>query len=220
MEVPGLEISVVFEAAGEGIEVGGDLYDVLPGEDGCWLLVGDVAGKGSTAAGVSVAVRHSVRGLVREIAEPDEVLQRVNELLIGGDSLNDFATAMLVRLRRDEEGWQLTLASAGHPPAVIAGGDEPALFGGGSVLGAWPESNTKRHEGTLADGETLAIFTDGWLEAGPVASHQGPEAFAEMTQALSGLELKEVTERLRADAVGRSAGSLRDDLVVLAVRSA
>ena len=41
-----------------------------------------------------------------------------------------------------------------------------------------------------------------------------------MTQALSGLELKEVTERLRADAVGRSAGSLRDDLVVLAVRSA
>ena len=220
MEVPGLEISVVFEAAGEGIEVGGDLYDVLPGEDGCWLLVGDVAGKGSTAAGVSVAVRHSVRGLVREIAEPDEVLQRVNELLIGGDSLNDFATAMLVRLRRNEEGWQLTLASAGHPPAVIAGGDEPALFGGGSVLGAWPESNTKRHEGTLADGETLAIFTDGWLEAGPVASHQGPEAFAEMTQALSGLELKEVTERLRADAVGRSAGSLRDDLVVLAVRSA
>ena len=220
MEVPGLEISVVFEAAGEGIEVGGDLYDVLPGDDGCWLLVGDVAGKGSTAAGVSVAVRHSVRGLVREIDEPDEVLRRVNELLIGGDSLNDFATAMLVRLRRDGQGWTLALASAGHPPAVVAGGDEPALLGGGSVLGAWPESNVKRHERTLAAGETLAICTDGWLEAGPVASHRGPETFAEMTQALCGLELKEVTERLRADAVGRSAGSLRDDLVVLAVRSA
>ena len=220
MEVPGLEISVVFEAAGEGIEVGGDLYDVLPGDDGCWLLVGDVAGKGSTAAGVSVAVRHSVRGLVREIDEPDEVLRRVNELLIGGDSLNDFATAMLVRLRRNGQGWNLALASAGHPPAVVAGGDGPALFGGGSVLGAWPESNVKRHEWKLAGGETLAVCTDGWLEAGPVASHQGPEAFAEMTQALSGLELKEVTERLRADAVGRSAGSLRDDLVVLAVRSA
>jgi hypothetical protein len=39
-----------------------------------------------------------------------------------------------------------------------------------------------------------------------------------MTQALSGLELDEVTERLRADAVGRGSGSLRDDLVVLAVR--
>jgi len=78
----------------------------------------------------------------------------------------------------------------------------------------------KRHERTLAGDETLAICTDGWLEAGPVTSHQGPEAFAEMTQALCGLALKEVTERLRADAVGRSSGSLRDDLVVLAVRSA
>jgi PAS domain S-box-containing protein len=218
-EVPGLEISVVFEAAGEGIEVGGDLYDVLPSEDGCWLLVGDVAGKGSTAAGVSVAVRHSVRGLVREIAEPDEVLGRVNELLIGGESLNDFATAMLVRLRRDEQGWHLVLAAAGHPPAVVAGEEGPELLGGGSVLGAWREPNVERHERALGDGETLAVCTDGWLEAGPVATHLGPEAFGEMAQALSGLELKEMTERLRADAVGRSSESLRDDLVVLAVRS-
>ena len=69
-EVLGLEISVVFEAAGRGIEIGGDLYDVLPTEDGCWILIGDVAGKGSAAAGVSVAVRHAVRGLTREIDEP------------------------------------------------------------------------------------------------------------------------------------------------------
>jgi PAS domain S-box-containing protein len=219
-EVPGLEVSVVFEAAGEGIEVGGDLYDVLQSEDGCWLLVGDVAGKGSTAAGVSVAVRHSVRGLTREIDEPDEVLRRVNELLAGGDSLNDFASVMLVRLRREGSGWNIALAAAGHPPAVLASADGPLLLGGGSVLGAWAEANVERHERTLAAGETLALCTDGWLEAGPVASHQGPEDFAEMTQALSGLELDEMTERLRADAVGRSSGSLRDDLVVLAVRPA
>ncbi|HMI80297.1 MAG TPA: GAF domain-containing SpoIIE family protein phosphatase, partial [Solirubrobacterales bacterium] len=216
--VPGLDISVVFEAAGEGIDVGGDLYDVLPHEDGCWILIGDVAGKGSTAAGVSVAVRHSVRGLVREIGEPDEVLRRVNELLLGGESLNDFATAMLARLQREEQGWRITLASAGHPPAVLATEAGPELLGGGSVLGAWQEAKVERHERRLGSGDTLALCTDGWLEAGPVASHQGPETFAEMTQSLAGLELEEVTERLRADAVGRSAGALRDDLVVLALR--
>jgi PAS domain S-box-containing protein len=59
-QVAGLEIAVFFEAAGRGIEIGGDLYDVLPTEDGCWILIGDVAGKGSAAAGVSVALRHSV----------------------------------------------------------------------------------------------------------------------------------------------------------------
>ncbi len=217
-EIEGLEISVVFEAAGEGIEVGGDLYDVMPTDDGCWILVGDVAGKGSTAAGVSVAVRHSVRGLTREIAEPDEVLRRVNDLLLTGESLNDFATVMLARLRREEGGWRIVLASAGHPPAVLATEAGPRMLGGGSVLGAWREANVERHEQTLASGDTLALCTDGWLEAGPVNSHQGPDAFAEMTQALAGLELDEVTERLRADAVGRSSGQLRDDLVVLAVR--
>ena len=101
--VEGLESAVVFEAAGRGIEIGGDLYDVLPTEDGCWVLVGDVAGKGSAAAGVSVAVRHAVRGLTREVDEPEEVLGRVNELLLEGNGLNDFATAVLVRLRRAEE---------------------------------------------------------------------------------------------------------------------
>jgi PAS domain S-box-containing protein len=217
-EIPGLGISVVFEAAGEGIEVGGDLYDVLPSEDGCWILVGDVAGKGSTAAGISVAVRHSVRGLTREIDEPDEVLRRVNELLLSGESLNDFATVMLARLRREGSGWRLALASAGHPPAVLATETGPQLLGGGSVLGAWQKANVERHECSVGATETLALCTDGWLEAGPVATHQGPESFAEMTQALSGLELDEMTERLRADAVGRSSGRLRDDLVVLAVR--
>jgi len=217
-EVSGLDISVVFEAAGEGIEVGGDLYDVMPTEDGCWILVGDVAGKGSTAAGVSVAVRHSVRGLAREIAEPDAVLRQVNELLLTGDSLNDFATAMLARLRRGGGRWQLALASAGHPPAVLAGPEGPLLLGGGSVLGAWREPKVERHERILGPADTLALCTDGWLETGPPASHQGPETFAEMTQALSGLELGEMTERLRADALGRSSGTLRDDLVVLAIR--
>jgi serine phosphatase RsbU (regulator of sigma subunit) len=159
-----------------------------------------------------------VRGLTREIDEPDEVLRRVNELLTGGESLNDFASAMLARLRRREQGWEFVLATAGHPPAVLTGEEEPELLGGGSVLGAWSAASVERHERTLDRGGTLALCTDGWLEAGPVATHQRPEAFAEMTQDLSGLELKELTERLRADAVGRSSGSLRDDLVVLAVR--
>ncbi|HEY6145724.1 MAG TPA: SpoIIE family protein phosphatase [Solirubrobacterales bacterium] len=217
-DVPGLGISVVFEAAGEGIEIGGDVYDVIPSEDGCWVLVGDVAGKGTAAAGVSVALRHSVRGLTRVIGEPDEVLRRVNELLLTGHTLNDFATAMLAHLRRQGSGWHLTLASAGHPPAVLAGSGEARMLGGGSVLGAWREANIQRHEHVLGPNETLALYTDGWLEAGPSSAHQGPETFAEMTDALSGLELEEMTQRLRADAVGRSAGSLRDDLVVLAIR--
>jgi PAS domain S-box-containing protein len=218
VDIPGLDISVVFEAAGEGIEIGGDLYDVLPTEDGCWVLVGDVAGKGSAAAGVSVAVRHSVRGLAQEDAEPDEVLRRVNELLLAGNSLNDFASVMLARLHHEHGRWLVVLASAGHPPAALTETAGPRLLGGGSVLGAWSEAQVERHEVELAAETTLVLCTDGWLEAGPVTSHQGPESFGAMAQSLAGLELEEMTDRLRADAVNRSDGTLRDDLVLLALR--
>lgn len=219
-EVPGLEISVVFEAAGEGIEIGGDFYDVLPTDDGCWILIGDVAGKGSAAAGVSVAVRHSVRGLTREIDEPEEVLARVNELLLEGTSLNDFATAVLIRMRAEREGWRLALASAGHPPAVHVTADGPVQMGGGAVLGAWADAPLERSEATVAPGDTLVLCTDGWFEAGPSESHRPPEALADVAHALAGLDLEELTERLRQDVVSRSGGSLRDDVVLLAIRPA
>jgi PAS domain S-box-containing protein len=217
-QVDGLEIAVVFEAAGRGIEIGGDLYDVLPTADGCWILIGDVAGKGSAAAGVSVAVRHAVRGLTREIDEPQEVLMRVNELLLSGNSLNDLATAALARLRHGDGGWRLVLACAGHPPAVHATPGGAMQLGGGSVLGAWEDSAVERHETTVGPDDTLVLCTDGWLEAGPTAAHREPEMLAQMTDSLAGLPLGELTARLRTDAVNRGSGDLRDDMVVLAVR--
>ncbi|MGD9735594.1 MAG: SpoIIE family protein phosphatase [Solirubrobacterales bacterium] len=217
--VPGLAIEVVFEAAGEGIEVGGDLYDVLPTEDGCWVLIGDVAGKGTDAAAVSVALRHSVRGLTREIKEPEEVLARVNELLLAGSSLNDFATAMLLRLWREETGaWRATVASAGHPPAVHLGAAGTRLLGGGTVLGAWEDAFVHSHEVELGGEEAIVLCTDGWLEAGPVGTHAEPEELARLASSLARLELPELTARLRADAIRRGGGALRDDLVILALR--
>lgn len=217
-KVEGLESSVIFEAAGRGIEIGGDLYDVLPTEDGCWVLVGDVAGKGSEAAGVSVAVRHAVRGLTREVDEPEEVLSRVNELLLEGTSLNDFATAVLVRLRQDEGGWNLAVASAGHPPAVHVRHGGARLLGGGTVLGALQDARVQRHDAPFAAGDTLVVCTDGWLEAGPPSEHRDPLELARLTEYLAPLALEEMTARLRGDAISRTHGELDDDIVLLALR--
>jgi PAS domain S-box-containing protein len=216
--VPGIESSVVFEAAGRGIEIGGDLYDVLPTDDGCWVLVGDVAGKGSAAAGVSVAVRHAVRGLTREVDEPEEVLTRVNELLLEGTGLNDFATAVLVRLRSGEEGWTMAIATAGHPAPVHVHAGSASMLGGGTVLGAWEDAPPSRHDARFERGDTLVLCTDGWLEAGRSDLHRTPEELAELVARLAPLDLAEMTARLRSDVISRSEGALRDDVVVLALR--
>ncbi|HVV91408.1 MAG TPA: SpoIIE family protein phosphatase [Solirubrobacterales bacterium] len=216
--VEGLEFSVVFEAAGRGIEIGGDLYDVLPTEDGCWVLIGDVAGKGSAAAGVSVAVRHAVRGLTREVDEPEEVLSRVNELLLEGTGLNDFATAVLVRLRRRGSDWTLAAASAGHPPPVHVRDGGARLLGGGTVLGALNDAKVQRHDATFERGDTLVLCTDGWLEAGPPSEHRDPLDLARLAEYLAPLALEELTARLRADAISRTYGELQDDIALLALR--
>lgn len=216
--VAGLEIAVAFEAAGERVEIGGDVYDVLPTEDGCWLLIADVAGKGSAAAGVSVAVRHAVRGLARAVDDPEQVLQLVNELLLEGTTLNDFATAALARLRREAGGWRLELAMAGHPPAVHVRDGATAQLGGGAVLGAWADPHLGRHSVSIGPGETLLLCTDGWLEVGPGERHRQPDDLAELALSLADLKPFELTERLRLDAIARGEGSLRDDLVLLAVR--
>lgn len=216
--VAGLDLSVVFDPYGEGMEIGGDLYDILPNGDGCWIVIGDVAGKGSAAAGVAVALRHSMRGLARQIDDPAELLAQLNEMLLEGRSLNDFATAVLVRLRRDGERWRFSLATAGHPPAVHVKADGPVQLGGGSVLGAWADSPLGHHEGELLPGETLVLATDGWFEAGPAETHVGGDALGAMAHSCADLDLSEMTEFLRQDAIHRSGGPLRDDMVVLAVR--
>jgi PAS domain S-box-containing protein len=216
--VEGLESSVLFEAAGRGIEIGGDLYDVLPTDDGCWVLIGDVAGKGTEAAGVSVAVRHAVRGLTREIDEPEEVLVRVNELLLEGTGLNDFATAVLVRLRQRDGNWTLAAASAGHPPPVHVRKGGARLLGGGTVLGALNDAKVQRHDAPFEQGDTLLFCTDGWLEAGPPSEHRDPLDLARLAEYLAPLALEEMTARLRGDAVSRAGGEMQDDVVLLALR--
>jgi PAS domain S-box-containing protein len=216
--VEGLDIAVSFDAFGEGMEIGGDVYDVLPTDDGCWVMIGDVAGKGGEAAGVSVALRHSLRGLARQIEDPRELLEQLNELLLERSSLNDFATALLLRLRRDGTDWTFELAAAGHPPAVHVTAPGTRQLGGGSMLGAWTGASTPCYEGELFPGETLVLTTDGWFEAGPPEKHVSPRALARLAHSLAEQDLAMMVEALRRDAIARSDGPLRDDMVVMALR--
>jgi PAS domain S-box-containing protein len=218
-DVPGLDIAVVFDAYGDGIEVGGDLYDILPTSDGCWILIGDVAGKGSAAAAISVALRHTMRGLAVEIDQPHELMCRLNDILLEGRSLNEFATAVLMRLRQDGDGWAFSLVSAGHPPAIHVTREGPLQLGGGSLLGAWDDPPLSVHEGELQPEDTVVLATDGWFEAGPTERHVGPDSLGTLADSFADLELREMTERLRLDALSRSGGPLRDDLVLLTLRA-
>ena len=97
--IPRLELASYFRPMGAGSEVGGDFYDVISDSDGCWLIVGDVCGKGAEAAALTGFVRHTTAAYARETDRPGRVLTRVNRAMLEQDFEGLFATAILTRMR-------------------------------------------------------------------------------------------------------------------------
>jgi serine phosphatase RsbU (regulator of sigma subunit) len=82
-EVPGLEVAAIYHPFGEGMDVGGDFYDIWPVRPGQWAIaVGDAAGTGPEAASVTALVRHTLRALTLTDARPDSILRTLNAALL------------------------------------------------------------------------------------------------------------------------------------------
>jgi hypothetical protein len=117
--LPALErvvLSSAYHPVGEGNEVGGDFYDVFITPLGCWLVVGDVCGKGPEAAAVTALVRHSIRAFAFVRASPAQVLGAVNEVMLGHALSLRFATVVLARLDLSTEPVTAVVGGAGQPP--------------------------------------------------------------------------------------------------------
>ncbi len=84
-DIPDVDLEAIFEPAGEGIEVGGDFYDLLPVDQRWLLLIGDVAGKGPGAAALTGQIRHTVRALAVSGCSAAGLLERVNQILYEAD---------------------------------------------------------------------------------------------------------------------------------------
>jgi phosphoserine phosphatase RsbU/P len=149
-------------------EVSGDLYDFFPLPDGrLAFFVGDVSGKGMPAALFMIAVRTLIRSLAPSSRGPADLLGRLNEALVA-----DNPTALFVTLAHgvyDPHNGALVLASGAHPPPLLrhAGGTvEPVPLRPGLMLGCTPlELVVTDTRLTLARGETLVLYTDGFTEA-------------------------------------------------------
>jgi serine phosphatase RsbU (regulator of sigma subunit)/anti-sigma regulatory factor (Ser/Thr protein kinase) len=122
--IPGVDLSVAHEVAGEGNEVGGDFYDVFPAGENRWrFAIGDVCGTGPEAAAVTGLARHALRILAREGHDVADVVGRLNQLI-----LEEGPRARFITLLHGELTVLAPSAPAAHPvadpgarPAVAAG---------------------------------------------------------------------------------------------------
>lgn len=223
--LPALErvvLSSAYHPVGEGNEVGGDFYDVFITPLGCWLVVGDVCGKGPEAAAVTALVRHSIRAFAFVRASPAQVLGAVNEVMLGHALSLRFATVVLARLDLSVEPVTAVVAGAGHPPPLLldASGSVSRPATQGTMLGVRPGSNVRDLTMELQPGSTLVLYTDGLLDAGAPRRELTPQELALMLASHAAAAPQAIVQQLERLALSSAAGRLRDDVAILAARVA
>jgi serine phosphatase RsbU (regulator of sigma subunit) len=213
-------LSSAYHPVGEGNEVGGDFYDVFTTPLGCWLVVGDVCGKGPEAAAVTALVRHSIRAFAFVRPSPAQVLGAVNEVMLGHALSQRFATVVLVRLDFTSEPVRAVIAGAGHPPPVLLAADGstrcPNLRG--MMLGVRPGSNVLDVEVELEPGSTLVLYTDGLLDAGAPRRGVTPRELCRLLVDHAGAAPQLIVQQLERLALSSGAGRLRDDVAIVVAR--
>jgi PAS domain S-box-containing protein len=219
--VPGLRLAARYLAAGKGNEVGGDFYDLFSIGRGAWVAaVGDVSGTGPEAAAVTGLVRHALHASAQQSRDPAVMLQTANAVLCEDQrSWERFCSACCAIIRPGELV-RVTLASAGHPPALIlrASGKVDELVCGGVVLGAQitPAMQTRRC--VLKNGDRLILYTDGLIEArNAKREFFGEGELAKALAACDGMGAEEVAGRLLQAVEDFAGGRLSDDLALLVI---
>lgn len=218
----GVEFGAEYVPTGEGVDVGGDFYDVVPLSDRRWLVVvGDVSGKGVQAATVTGLVRDVTRVLVRDGRPLPEILKRINETLLERGA-GRFCTLCLAEVMRRPDGTlDVALHLAGHDQPVLLRADGRTELAGqcGTALGLLDTINTPRTQIILAPGDTLIFYTDGVTERRRGAELFGVDRLRRETGSLAGFPADVVAARLRATTLNFSPDPPRDDIAIFAVRN-
>jgi serine phosphatase RsbU (regulator of sigma subunit) len=219
-EIPGFELATRYRAAGEGIEVGGDFYDVFRRAEGEWAFVlGDVVGKGPPAAALTAMARYTMRAAALEHPQPSQVLGLLNDALLREDAPDRLMSAIQGRLVLGGEAPVLTVAEAGHPPLLLArGGRVEPLLTGGRLLGVLPAAELEDRSLTLEPGDTIVLYTDGLTDAGAPARLLKIPDLARAVERVAGRSAEEIAASLEDLAVQAGGGSPRDDLAIVVLR--
>jgi serine phosphatase RsbU (regulator of sigma subunit) len=163
-EVPRLDLAARYFPAGEGLEAGGDFYDVFAAGDDRWaLVIGDVCGKGPEAAAGMGLARPALRALARAYRSPSRLLRALNQELLDQISAHRFVTVAYVQAQpRKESGLTLTACLGGHAPALLAGSGRVRDVGlKGTLLGIVPRVSLSEQRTHMRQGELLLLYTDG-----------------------------------------------------------
>jgi phosphoserine phosphatase RsbU/P len=171
-KMPGLELYGVCRPA-RGVS--GDYYDFLPmGPDRVGMVLGDVSGKGVSAALIMAAIQSLIRTRLyvdSSDGQPDSdrlstarFFGVLNQQMFENTPDEKYATCFYALY--DSGTRQLAYTNAGHPaPFLFRDGEIVRLDVGGTPLGLISPMSYQEAKVTLQPGDTLIAFTDGFTES-------------------------------------------------------
>jgi PAS domain S-box-containing protein len=167
--VPDLDIAVRYWAKGEGVDVGGDFYDIFEIREGMWAFVlGDVCGAGPQAAATAGLLRHTIAASAWHGDRPEQVLHSLNRAMRNRGA-GPFCTVLYGTVEATTAGPRLTVACGGHPLPILVGPDGVAEpFGRpGTLIGPLERIDAHETSRVLTPGDTLVAYTDGATDLPP-----------------------------------------------------
>jgi phosphoserine phosphatase RsbU/P len=228
-EVSGLELYGVCKPART---VSGDYYDFLRlGEDRVGLVVGDISGKGISAALLMASIQSALHaqfyddhdtGLLSEAALKSSagVVGRLNRQLYASTGMEKYATFFYAVY--DGATRQLTFTNAGHPPPFyFHRGKVQRLETGGTVVGLFGFATYEQAVIQMEPGDMVVAFTDGLTEPeNSFGEEFGDDRLLEVAlRASVGRPEEMVKEIYRAVNDWTGSPELQDDMTLLVARA-
>jgi sigma-B regulation protein RsbU (phosphoserine phosphatase) len=205
------------------LEVGGDYYDLVELEDGhLGFAIGDVSGKGISAALIMASLRASLRGLILD--DPGDLarmMQKVNRLVYEASSSSRYATFFFAVYNPDSR--ELRYVNAGHNPPILVretSGEIVRLEACGPVVGMLPSVDYEAKCLTLEPGDLLVAYTDGISEAMTAEDEEwGEERMLEAAGRRHAASAEEVLAEIFRAADAFTAGAEQhDDMTLLIMK--
>ena len=218
--IRGLQLAARYHPAVEGLQVGGDFYDLFRTGRTTWAVVmGDVCGKGVEAASLTGLVRYTIRAAAMQTTRPARILSMLNEAILRQEgALNErFATVAYASVTRRREATVFNVACGGHPPPLVVrpDGEVTAVGASGSLLGALPDTELVEIAVRLYPGDKVLFHTDGLTEAPGAGGEFGAQRLYDLLATCGELDVGATATRLEDVVLAYQGGVSRDDMAIL-----
>lgn len=207
-------------------EVGGDYYDFYSHDHAnLGLIIGDVSGKGTSAAFYMAETKGIIQTLAQLYRSPRDILIQTNKILFRSMEKKSFISLLAATI--DCEANRIRFARAGHCPIIHYSTKDnttrllqPEGLAVGIDEGKVFDSYLKEHEITVNKGDILAFYTDGLSEAMNSRNEEfGEERICEIIRTHATLPVSQLKEtmidRILSFLEGRN---LHDDLTLILIK--